>query len=70
MTKLEEAKKALEILKDYKNKPNKDLVFVMDFINEDFENTKKTVIRLTEHLDKLEQNYNLVLKEHNLRLKK
>ena len=62
MTKLEEAKKALEILKDYKNKPNKDLVFVMDFINEDFENTKKTVIRLTEHLDKLEYNYNLILK--------
>lgn len=39
----------------------------MDFINDDFENTKKTLIKLTEHLDKLEQNYNLLLKEYNLR---
>ena len=69
MKKEDEAKKALEILKDYKNKPNKDLVFVMDFITEDFELTKNALIKLTEHIDKLEQSYNLVLKEFNTRVK-
>lgn len=67
MTKLEEARKALEVIKDYKNKSNKELVFVMDFINEDFVNTKNSLMRLTEHLDKLEHNYNLILKEYNSR---
>jgi hypothetical protein len=69
MKKEEEAKKALEILKDFKNRPNKDLIFVMDFITEDFELTKKSLIKLTEHIDKLEQSYNLVLKEFNTRVK-
>jgi hypothetical protein len=67
MTKSEEAKKALEIIKDFKNRPNKDLVFVMDFITEDFELTKKSLIKLTEHIDKLEHSYNLILKEFNAR---
>lgn len=69
MKKEEEAKKALEILKDFKNRPNKDLIFVMDFITEDFELTKKSLIKLTEHIDKLEQSYNLILKEFNTRVK-
>ena len=67
MTKSEEAKKALEIIRDFKNRPNKDLVFVMDFITEDFELTKKSLIKLTEHIDKLEHSYNLILKEFNAR---
>lgn len=70
MTKSEEAKKALEIIKDFKNRPNKDLVFVMDFITEDFELTKKSLIKLTEHIDKLEHSYNLILKEFNKRTNK
>jgi stage V sporulation protein SpoVS len=70
MTKQEEAKKALEIIKDFKNKSNKDLIFVMDFITEDFELTKKNLIKLTEHIDKLEHSYNLILKEYNNRVKK
>ena len=70
MTKQEEAKKALEIIKDFKNKSNKDLIFVMDFITEDFELTKKNLIKLTEHIDKLERSYNLILKEYNNRVKK
>jgi stage V sporulation protein SpoVS len=70
MNKQEEAKKALEIIKDFKNKSNKDLIFVMDFITEDFELTKKNLIKLTEHIDKLERSYNLILKEYNNRVKK
>lgn len=62
-----DTEKAIEIIKDYKSKPNKDLVFVMDLIKQDFELTKKTLIKLTEHLDKLETTYDVILKEYNNR---
>jgi hypothetical protein len=70
MTKKEEAEKALKILKDYKTQSNKDLVFVMDFIQEDFNLTKETLLKLTHHLDKLELSYDTILKEYNSRVKK
>jgi hypothetical protein len=70
MTKKEEAEKALKILKDYKSQSNKDLVFVMDFIQEDFNLTKDTLLKLTHHLDKLELSYDTILKEYNSRVKK
>lgn len=57
----------LEIIKDFKNKQNKDLIKAMDFILQDFEYTKNTVINLTKHLDKLENTYNQILKEYNSR---
>ena len=55
----------LEIIKDFKNRPNKDLIKTMDLIIQDFEYTKNTVINLTRHLDKLESTYNKILKEYN-----
>ena len=70
MTKKEQAEKALRIIKDYKSLPNKDLTFVMDFIQEDFKFTKETLIKLTEHLDKLELTYNTILREFESRTKK
>lgn len=57
----------LEIIKDYKNRPNKDLVKALDLLNQDFEYTKNTMVNLSEHLDKLEYTYNLILKEYNNR---
>jgi hypothetical protein len=54
MDKKESAEKVLKIVKDYKSHSNKDLIFALDFISEDFENTKETLIKLTTHLDKLE----------------
>ena len=63
MTKKESAEKAIKIIKDYKSHSNKDLIFVMDFIQEDFNLTKETLIKLTHHLDKLELTYNQILKE-------
>jgi hypothetical protein len=48
-------------------KNNKDLTFVMDFIQEDFKFTKDAVIKMTEHLDKLELTYNTILKEYQNR---
>jgi hypothetical protein len=70
MTKKENAEKALKIIKDYKSFSNKDLQFVMDFINEDFNSTKETLIKLTHHLDKLETTYNTIKKEYDSRIKK
>ena len=70
MEKKEIAEKALKIIKDYKSHSNKDLTFVMDFIKEDFDQTKETLIKLTTHLDKLELTYNAILKEYENRTKK
>lgn len=69
MSKKETAEKVLKIVKDYKSSPNKDLTFAMDFIQEDFTKTKETLVRLTHHLDKLENSYNLLLKEYESRVK-
>ena len=62
-----ESDKAKEIIKDYKNSSNKDLIFVMDYIQKDFNFTKEMVIKGTEHLDKLEITYNTILKEYKKR---
>ena len=70
MTKKEQSDKAIKIIKDYKSNSNKDLTFVMDFIQEDFKFTKDAVIKMTEHLDKLELTYNTILKEYQNRTSK
>jgi len=67
MDKKDKAEKVLEIIKDFKSRSNKDLIFVMDFIQEDFNLTKDTLIKLTTHLDKLELTYNIILKEYESR---
>jgi hypothetical protein len=59
--------KLKEIVKDYKNRPNKDLTLVMDYISEEFEKTKKYVIDSTYYLDNLEKTYNDILKEYQKR---
>jgi hypothetical protein len=59
----------LQIIKEHKERSNKDLTLAMDFIKEDFEMAKNTVIKVTHHLDKLENTYNLLHKEYTSRLK-
>jgi len=54
----------LLIIKEHKERSNKDLQMAMDFIQEDFSYTKENVIKLTQHLDKLENTYNLLHKEY------
>ena len=41
----------------------------MEFINEDFKVTKESLIKLTHHLDALENTYNLLHKEFTERTK-
>ena len=40
----------------------------MEFIKKDFEFTKTSLIKMSEHLDKLENTYNLILKEYQKRV--
>jgi hypothetical protein len=56
-----------KIVADLKSSSNKELVAVMDFLGEDFEETKNMVIDLTIHLDNIENLYNTILKEHQQR---
>jgi len=58
----------LEILKDYKNKSNKNLTDVMDFLQDDFQKTKDLIVKLTYHLDETEKSYNKVYDEFKKRI--
>jgi len=60
--------KVLEILKDYKNASNKEIMDVMNFLIEDFEKTKGLIIKLTHHLDSTENSYNKLLDEYKKRI--
>jgi hypothetical protein len=40
----------------------------MDFLNDDFQETKEMIINLTYHLDNIEELYNRILKEHESRV--
>lgn len=62
-----ESQKVVEIIKEHKTRPNKDLVLAMEFIKKDFDLTKENLIRMTSHLDKLELTYNTLLKEYQSR---
>ena len=57
----------LETVSKYKEKSNKDLEITLEFINTEFEKTKENLIKLTDHLDKLEITYNTILKEYKSR---
>ena len=62
-----ESTKVVEIIKNHKTRSNKDLLIALEFIKKDFELTKENLIKLTEHLDKLEVTYNTILKEYESR---
>jgi hypothetical protein len=63
------ANEILQIIKEHKDRSNKDLKLAMDFIQEDFNMTKESLIKLTHHLDKLENTYNILHKEYTNRSK-
>ena len=56
-----------EIIREHKTRSNKDLVVALEFVKKDFELTKESVLKMTEHLDKLEVSYNTILKEYKSR---
>jgi transcriptional regulator of heat shock response len=66
---MEDRNKINEILKNIGESTNKELKICLDFLNEDFEQTKLSIIKLTKHLDNTEILYNKVLKEYEKRIK-
>ena len=63
------ANEILQIIKEHKDRSNTDIKLAMDFIQEDFNMTKESLIKLTHHLDKLENTYNILHKEFTNRNK-
>jgi len=59
----------LQIIKEHKDRSNRDLQIAMEFINEDHKLTKDSIIKLTHHLDALENTYNVLHKEYTERTK-
>lgn len=67
MTKEEISKKAIEVINDPTASSNTELQLAMDVIQKDYDSVKDTLIKLTYHLDNLENTYNKLLKEYNNR---
>lgn len=59
--------KLKKILLEYKDSTNNDLEFALKTLEKDFNDTKTLLVKLTHHLDSLENNYNTVLKEYRKR---
>lgn len=59
--------KLKKILLEYEDSSNKDLEFALKTLEKDFNDTKTLLVKLTYHLDSLENNYNIVLKEYRKR---
>jgi len=64
-----DTEKLRKIITEKENRPNSDLIKAMDFLMEDFEETKKNLVKLSRHLDGVENLYNQLLKEYKKRIK-
>lgn len=56
------------IIRDIESSSNKDLSEAMDFLTDDFNETKSMIIDLTSHLDNIEGLYNKILTEYENRV--
>jgi hypothetical protein len=65
-----EIEKINEIIKSYKDKPNKQLFEVLEILGDEFNKTKELIVNLTNHLEIVENEYNKINEEYNLRIKK
>jgi hypothetical protein len=68
MTKLE-LENIISQKSNLKNLPNTVLVDFLDKLSSEFETTKENLIKLTYHIDNIEELYNLTLKEYQQRTK-
>ena len=61
--------KIKEIINEPKNQSNIDLIECMDFLSNEHEKLKDTILKLTYHLDEVEFSYNKILEEYKNRTK-
>lgn len=66
--KMDERKIVNDVLKNLDESTNNELIFCMKFLNEDFEQTKNSIIKLTKHLDNTELLYNKIFKIYQRRI--
>lgn len=59
--------KVKEILNNLEDSTNQELIFCLDYLTNEFESTKKSIINLTIYLDNTEIVYNKILKEFQKR---
>jgi hypothetical protein len=61
--------KVNEIVKNAKDKSNKDLIDVRDILMSEFNNTKDIIVDLTKHLEAIGNSYEIVNTEIGNRMK-
>ena len=64
-----EPNKIKEIINDPKNQSTTDFMECMDFLSNEHEELKNTILKLTHHLDEVEFSYNKILEEFKNRTK-
>ena len=62
-----DVEKMNSIITEIKSSGNQELFQALEFLSEDFEDTKQMIVYLSTHLDNVENLYNKVLNEYNLR---
>lgn len=55
------------VMNNLNESTNKEILHSLEYLSNDFEETKKTIINLTKHLDNVELVYNKILKEYQKR---
>ena len=60
--------KIIDVVKNVKDKPNKDLIESRDELLAEFNKTKELIINLTRHLEVVQEHYELINKEIAKRL--
>jgi hypothetical protein len=62
--------KIKEIINNFKESNNKDLVSALDFLSKEHELVKNTIVKLTYYFDEVENSYGKILEEFKTRNKK
>ena len=52
-----------EFFKDYKNKPNKELLTVLETLKVEFDKTRELIVTLSHHMDDTEKKFKMVESE-------
>jgi hypothetical protein len=55
------------VIKNIEESTNKELLYCLEFLGADFEQTKNSILKLTTHIDNVELLYNKILKEYQKR---
>ena len=66
---MKERDKINNIVNNLNDSSNSEIVYALDYLNVDFEQTKDAIVRMTKHLDTVEVVYNKLLKELENRTK-